>query len=136
MKKFKITLLLAASLVALSATAQQAQITTALTKIQGPTPSPSPTPSESASVQPSVTPTVAPTTEPEVPTIDVGGNTDSGGTTTQPVVLPISNTKLPSIFAAPFVPHSGLSATLIPALLLAGVITALLGSLAQQKRGQ
>ena len=121
--------------VALTA-AQQAQIATALTKIQGPTPSPSPTPSESASVQPSVTPTVAPTTEPEVPTIDVGGNTDSGGTTTQPVVLPISNTKLPSIFAAPFVPHSGLSAMLIPALLLAGVITALLGSLAQQKRGQ
>ncbi|MBU6347066.1 MAG: hypothetical protein KGQ38_00415 [Actinomycetales bacterium] len=115
---------------------QKTQVTGAISKISGPAPSPSPTPTPSQipTPEPTTSPTEVPVVSPTLPTdggIDPGTGTDNPGF--QNPITSISQ-KLPSIFAAPFVPKSGMSAAIIPGLLLLGVVTALLGSLGLQKR--
>lgn len=99
--------------------AQKQQISGAIAKIAGPEPSPSATPSSSATPEPNNS---------EIPVIDPVDTDGGDGTGIISIDSGITNVgggatvlkKLPSIFAAPFVPHNGLAAGVIPALVLIG----------------
>ena len=141
--------------------AQKLQITDAIGKIAGPVESPSPSPTASPSTSPTASPSTSPTASPSasptatatvsptsspvatVPAVIDPGNTDSGGSGSgvdggtgglvDGGVINQIVTKLPSIFAVPFVPHNGAAAGILPALVLIGVSASAVGALNKVK---
>lgn len=126
-------------------TAQKQQITDALAKISGPVESASPTPTPSISETPEPISTEDPVVDPEFPDtggidieidpgIDTGIDDGTGSGIDSGSGQQIME-KLPSIFAAPFVPHNGAAAGILPALVLIGVSASAVGALGKVKEG-
>ena len=112
---------------------QKSSITEAITKLS--LLSPSPTPSSSSSAQPleTVTPSPVGTSLPILPTLPVVTDPSTSGAGT-PDPGNGGSSLLPSIFASPYIPHNGVAAGVLPALLFVGM-TASVSGLLRRKNG-